>query len=113
MLNLKLLKEMLTIAIALSTITCAFVQKTKIQFKTSKYLYLYSLLLNLGFAIVFCISFTKISFPSSLWIGLFSFIGADSLYKALEGKLASYTEVTKKNIIEVPKENLIETGGKK
>ncbi len=32
----------------------------------------------------------------SLWVGFFSYIGADTLYKSLEGKLASYTALTNK-----------------
>lgn len=109
MLNLDLLRQMLVIAISLSTITCAFVQKTKIRFKNSSILCIYSLLLNLLLAILFCNSFTDVSFPASLWVGLFSFIGADTIYKSLEGKLPSHSEIIKKNVIEVPKENLIET----
>ena len=62
------------------------------------------------FGIVFCKTFTTISFPESLWIGLFSFLGADTIYKSLEGKLASYKNLIDKQIIEVKKENLIRTG---
>jgi len=46
--------------------------------------------------IIFCITFTKISFPNSLWIGLFSFLGADSIYKTLEGKISSYSTLRDK-----------------
>ena len=109
MLNLDLLRQMLIIAIALSTITCAFIQKTKVKFKKSTCLCIYSLILNLLLGILFCNSFTNVSFPASLWVGLFSFIGADTIYKSLEGKLASHSDIINKNIIEVPKENLIET----
>lgn len=109
MLNLDLLRQMLVIAIALSTITCAFIQKTKVKFKKSTCLCIYSLILNLLLGILFCNSFTNVSFPASLWVGLFSFIGADTIYKSLEGKLASHSDIINKNIIEVPKENLIET----
>ena len=64
--------------------------------------------------VLFCITFTSIPFPESLWVGLFSFIGADTIYKTLEGKLKSYTSLvkTEENIL-VPKENLIKTGSEK
>ena len=82
----------------------AFIQKTKVIFKTSKFIELYSAIVNVIFAIVFCISFTEISIINSLWVGLFSFLGADTIYKNLEGKIASYKELTihkkKKNVIE-------------
>ena len=46
-------------------------------------------------------------------IGFFSFIGADTIYKSLEGKLASYSSLVSKDSIAVPKENLIDTKGEK
>lgn len=107
MLKIDLLKELLLISIVLSTITCALVQKTKIHFKTSKFLPLYSLIVNLIIGIIFCKTFTNISFPTSLWIGSFSYIGADSIYKALEGKIANHTELRNKNKITIPQENII------
>lgn len=57
--------------------------------------------------VVFCITFTEITFPTSLWVGLFSFLGADSLYKTLEGKLVTYTDIVNKNTITISKENII------
>ena len=47
------------------------------------------------FSIIFCNSFSTIKFPHSLWIGLFSFLGADTIYKTLEGKLASHSTILK------------------
>ena len=107
MLNLEYLQQLLVIAIALSTITCALIQKTKGFFKTSKYLCLYSFIINITIGIIFCYTFTNITFPSSLWIGFFSFIGADTIYKVLEGKLASHTDLLTKDSITIPKENII------
>ncbi len=107
MIKLSYLQELLVTAIALSTITCAFVQKTKCYFKCSKHLPKYSLLINLTLGVLFCITFTDITFPTSLWIGLFSFIGADTIYKSLEGKLASYTDIINQKTITISKENII------
>lgn len=98
MLNLSLLQQMLMISITVSTVTCAFIQKTKGYFKCSNCLSIYSLIINIAFGVIFCISFTKIKFPESLWIGLFSFLGANTIYKSLEGKIASHTDIrAKKN----------------
>lgn len=110
MLKLDLLKQMLVVAIALSTISCAFVQKTKRYFPCSGCLCLYNLFVNIVIGILFCSSFSNIDFPMSLWVGLFSFLGADTIYKTLEGKIPSYKDITKKDVVEVPKENIIETG---
>ncbi len=109
MLKIDLLEQMLVISIALSTISCSLIQKTKKLFPNSKWLSFYSLFINMSMGILFCITFTNIEFPMSLWVGLFSFLGADTIYKALEGKLQSYRDIISKNIIEVPQANYIET----
>lgn len=107
MLDLEYLQKMLVIAIALSTITCTFIQKTKKYFKTSKYITLYSLIVNLSIGIIFCITFTDISFPRSLWVGLFSYLGADTIYRTLEGKITPHRELVSKKKITIPEENII------
>lgn len=107
MLNLEYLQQLLVIAIALSAITCAIIQKTKSCFKTSKYLCLYSFLVNMLVGVAFSLTFTNITFPNSLWIGFFSFIGADTIYKSLEGKLVSHTDLVTKDTISIPRENII------
>lgn len=106
--NIDLLKELLINAIVLSVVTMAFIQKTKGIFKASKFIELYSAIVNVIFAIVFCISFTKISIINSLWVGLFSFLGADTLYKALEGKLESFSDILdkKEEIIEIERDDI-------
>lgn len=107
MLKIDYLRELLVVAIALSAITCALIQKTKKQFKSSKYLPVYSFFVNIIVGITFCFSFTNITFPISIWVGLFSFIGADSIYKSLEGKLASYTDIVNRNKITISKDKII------
>lgn len=96
MLDINLLQELLVVAIILSGVTCAFIQKTKGIFKKSKWINPYSLVVNMIFGIIFCMSFTKTSIVDSLWVGLFSYLGADTLYKSLEGKLSSYKEIINK-----------------
>lgn len=101
------LKLFLIISIAISSITCALIQKTKGVFKSSKYLTIYSFILNMTISILFCLSFTDIKMENSLWIGLFSFIGADSIYKTLEGKISSYEDIIRNKQIQISKENII------
>ena len=111
MIKLGFLQQLLVIGMALSTITCAFVQKTKRIFRKSKYLTYYSFILNLVMSIMFCDTFTSISFPISLWVGLFSFLGADTIYKSLEGRISSYRDIVSSNGIQVKKENIINIEG--
>ena len=107
MFNIDYLKLLLIISIAISSITCVFIQKTKSLFKSSKYNIIYSLVINVLTSILFCMTFTDISFPNSLWIGLFSFLGADSIYKSLEGKISSYNDIISKNVVEIERNNII------
>ena len=90
-------KSLLLISIFLSTINCIFIQKTKSLFKNSKIIIYYSLIVNIVVGIFFAQSFTAIKFPNSIWLGLFSFIGADSIFKSLEGKISSYSDIINRN----------------
>ena len=94
MFNIELLRQYLLVSIIISSITCSIVQKTKVLLPNSKIIPIYSLILNIVIGIIFSYSFTTISFPKNLWIGLLSYIGADSIYRTLEGRLSTYTEQT-------------------
>ena len=107
MFNIDNLKIFLIISMIISSITCAFVQKTKGLFNSSKYLIIYSFIINITISILFCKSFTNISLPNSMWIGLFSFIGADSIYKTFEGKIKSYEEIINNKKVTISKKNII------
>lgn len=107
MLKIEYLQELLVIAIALSTFTCALIQKTKIYLPSKRLVPVYSLIVNLTLGIIFCLTFTNIEFPTSLWVGLFSYLGADTLYKTLEGKLKSYDEIIPKDKVTISKDNII------
>ena len=107
MLNFEYLKQLLIISMALSAITCTLVQKTKSFLKNSKYIAFYSFVLNMVTGILFCMTFTSIGLPNSLWIGFFSFLGADTIYKSLEGKISSYNEIINRKTISLKEENII------
>ncbi len=93
MLNISLLEQLLIISIPCGVITMSFIQKTKMMFKRSKTIILYSFIVNIIFGLIFTYSFGSQDVVESLWIGLFSFIGADTLYRSLEGKLKPFNEL--------------------
>ena len=93
MLDWYLLQVILVIAIACSTITVAFIQKTKKFCRNSRCITWYSFIVNMLFGYFFSITFASIDTVKSLWVGLFSFIGADTIYRNLEGKLSSYSDL--------------------
>ena len=90
--NYDLIKSLLIIAISSSIISTSFIQKIKTIsiLKCSNCLIYISFFISMLFGIVFTISFTNYDIISALWVGLFSFIGADSLYKAFEDKLRHF-----------------------
>ena len=92
-LNWDMLQELLIVAIACSTVTVAFIQKTKRFCKKKKWVTSYSFFVNMVLGFLFSKTFTSLSNIQSLWVGLFSFIGADTIYRNLEGKLTTYTEL--------------------
>lgn len=98
MLNWNHLQNVLIIAIACSTITVAFIQKTKKFCHSSRCIIWYSFIVNMILGFLFSMSFSNIDKINSLWVGLFSFIGADTIYRNLEGKLSSYTELNSNQI---------------
>ena len=93
----KLLTTLLIIATTSSAITCAFIQKTKAKIG-KKWLTVYSLSVNMILGILFTLTFTDAGVYEGAWVGLFSFIGADSLYQSLEGKLKSHSDLITKKI---------------
>lgn len=101
MLDWYLLQVILVIAIACSTITVAFIQKTKKFCRNSRCITWYSFIVNMLFGYFFSMTFASIDTVKSLWVGLFSFIGADTIYRNLEGKLSSYSDL----VIRKPADN--------
>ena len=107
MFHIEYLKELIVISIALSAITCTLIQKTKGLLPCSKCITVYSFVVNMTIGLLFCISFTNISLPNSLWIGFFSFLGADSIYKTLEGKISSYSDIINQKGKSISEDNII------
>ena len=87
--NIELIKALLLVAVLSSIISTSFIQKIKTisLIKCSDCLIYISFLVSMSFGMLFTLSFTNYTLVESLWVGLFSFIGADSLYKAFEDKL--------------------------
>lgn len=99
--NWTLLQQLLLFAITNSAITVAFIQKTKSRCKNKNHVPCYSFIANMVLGFLFTYTFTDLQLYYGFWIGLFSYIGADAIYKALEGKISSYQELAvPKNIIE-------------
>ncbi len=103
--NIDLIKMLLVISCASSILSTAFVQKIKTAsiIKCNSCLLYISFFISMLFGVVFTLSFTKYNVIESLWVGLFSFLGADSLYKAFEDKIfSSYSKL--QNVTEIKRD---------
>lgn len=103
--NIDLIKSLLVVACASSILSTAFVQKLKAVsiIKCSSCLVYISFVISMLFGIIFTLSFTTYNIINALWVGLFSFIGADTLYKAFEDKIfKSYSNIN--SITEIVRE---------
>ena len=103
----ELLIYLTVIALFVDVFTVPFIQKTKGMFKKSKYIPVYAFFVNVLLGLALCYLFTDITVIYSLWVGLTSWIGADSIYSALESKLASHGDIVKRETVSVPVDNNI------
>lgn len=109
------LLDILMIGITLSIIMMAVIQKIKaLSFiRTDNQVWLINFILSFGIGIPFALFFYKLNIYESIWVSLFSFVGAPGIYKMLKAQnIINYTPRTlddkKGNVIEVPKENYID-----
>lgn len=110
MLNLELIKELLMIATASSIVTTASVQKIKeaFIFKKSSRLVIVSFVVSMIFGTLFGLTFGGVEISEALWVGFFSFIGADVIYKTFEDKIfKSFGTIVENNKEIVEKEYII------
>ncbi len=86
--NFELLLNILWIAAICQVLALVTTQKFKSLrlVRKSWQVILFNFTLNMILSISFCLTFTNLTILSSLWVGFFSFIGADTIYKTLEEK---------------------------
>ena len=103
MLNIDILKNVLIVSLASSIISTSLIQRIKEERCTTKYICFYSFFISISIGIFFSLSFSKLSFIYSLWVGLISFIGADGVYKLFEDKIFK-SNTTINNVIDIDRE---------
>lgn len=105
-----LLLELLSISITFSIILMAVVQKLKSFNCINKSCHVMLLDIFLAFivGIPFSITFYGINWIEGVWVGLFSFVGASSIYEALKKQnLINYTPTSVSSNITISKNNEI------
>lgn len=98
------------VSMASSIITTTFVQKVKetFSFKKSNRLILVCFISSMIFGILFALSFSDLRLINTPWVGLISFIGADTIYKMFEDRIFTpYKDINKNKMVKIPIENEI------
>ena len=86
--NNDLITEMVSVAIFASIISTGFIQKLKQTFGLSSFLNkILSLFFSFALGFLFSLSFYSSDIIKDLWIGLFTSVGAETLYKTFKGTL--------------------------
>ena len=104
MINIEINKKLLIISVASSVNTTTLEQKIKesFNFKKSSLIIIVSFVVSMIFGTLFALTFSEAELKEALWVGLFSFVGADALYKAFEDKIfKSFANIIddKKNVV--------------
>lgn len=87
MLNIELIKQVLTISMASGCVTTLTVQKIKEQLSTKKYIVGLSFIVSMVVGTLFSKTFSTLNLVYCLWSGFFTWIDANLVYSVLEDKI--------------------------
>ena len=102
--NLELLKQVLIVGISASIFSTAIIQKVKEQLKSKKWLFFISLIISIGIGIFFTLTFAELDIIGAFWVGISTWVGSDTIYRAFEDKIfKKFSDIN--NIIEIKRED--------
>ena len=102
--NLELLKQILIVGISASIFSTAIIQKIKEQLKSKKWLFFISLVISIGIGIFFTLTFAELDIIGAFWVGISTWVGSDTIYRAFEDKIfKKFSDIN--NIIEIKRED--------
>lgn len=107
----KHLLDVLTISVTFSFILMTLIQKFKTLSFISKswQVWILNFLCSFLLGIPFSITFYKTTMSDSIWVGIFSFIGASSIYSTLKNQtILTYKPTSITDTVKISKENEIE-----
>lgn len=105
--NLDLIKQILVIAMSSSIISTATIQKIKCCVKKRMIICILSIVISFLIGILFTLSFTNLNILDSIWVGLITWVGADTIYKAFENKIfTSFSTMNRTNNIKIERTDI-------
>ena len=105
-----LLLDLLVISVTFSVILMALIQKLKgfVFITKSWQVWILNLILSFAVGIPFSMTFYNISLIDSIWVGLFSFIGASAIYQGLKSQnMINYKPSSISDTVAIAKKNEI------
>ena len=102
--------NLLVISVTLSMIIMVMLQKFKsLSFISKGYqIWVLNLVFSFSLAIPFTEKFYKLTYLDGLWVGLFTFVGAPSIYETLKKQnIIKYKPSSIDDSVSIPKENEI------
>ena len=103
--NLEIIKQILIVGISASIFSTSIIQKVKEQLKSKKWLFLISLVISIGIGIFFTLTFTELDLVNSIWVGITTYVGADTIYLAFEDKVfKKFSDI--ENVIEIERDDI-------
>lgn len=102
-----LIKFICMVAIGSSVVSTPTIQKIKEMLKSKKYLNLIAFLTSFIIGELFTISFTDLGWIYGLWVGFFTWLGAEGIYQAFENKLFTpFGEMNKDDEIIIDRDDI-------
>lgn len=102
--------DLLAIAVTLSIIVMALLQKFKsLPFlKRGVYIWFLNLIFSFSLAIPFTQKFYHLSYKDGIWVGFFTFVGAPTIYSALKNQtILRYKPTSISDTVRLPVQNEI------
>ena len=104
------LLDLLTVSMVFSVVLMTLVQKFKsVSFiKKSWHAWLLNLFFSFVIGIPFGMTFYNLNVKDGIWVGVFSFIGASSIYEMLKTQnFINYKPTSVSDVVKIPVENEI------
>lgn len=101
-----LIKFICMVAIGVSVVSTPTIQKLKTMLKSKKYINVIAFSTSMILGELFALSFSNLGWLYGLWVGYFTWLGAEAIYKSFENKLFTpFSEMNKDDEIIIDRDD--------